>query len=103
MDGSLRYRFFCDWYLETQVEGAKETARQLARPIQLNLPGLKGWSARNEFYLLESSEESVVLIPRPAPPSVATKVQRTSYPANSWTIPQLKRHSIAWTVMVVNS
>jgi hypothetical protein len=45
---------FYDWYLETQVESAKETGRVCSPPIQLFLPGLMNQSTRAESYLLDS-------------------------------------------------
>lgn len=45
---------FYDWYLETQVEGAKETEPQPAQPVQLHLPGMQVELTPAESYLVDS-------------------------------------------------
>jgi len=45
---------FYDWYLETQVEGAKETELESPQPVQLHLPGMEAWRTRQACDLLDS-------------------------------------------------
>lgn len=45
---------FYDWYLETAVEGAKETEPQPPQPVQLHLPGIQVELTGAESYLVDS-------------------------------------------------
>ncbi|EMI46628.1 hypothetical protein [Rhodopirellula sp. SWK7] len=45
---------YYDWYLQTQVESAKEHEPERSPAIQLSLPGLAASRARQESYLVDS-------------------------------------------------
>jgi hypothetical protein len=45
---------FYDWYLQTQVESAKEHEQERSPSFQLSLPGLAASRAYQESYLVDS-------------------------------------------------
>jgi hypothetical protein len=45
---------FYDWYMQTQVESAKEQEQERSPAIQLSLPGLAASQSYQESYLVDS-------------------------------------------------